>query len=268
MSEIRAGVAMLDSLESAPKVTFFGSARTASQSPSALLANETAQALAARGWFIMTGAGPGIMDAATRGAGPDRAIGIDIDLPGERMPVVPEHVLKAKTETTYFFSRKILLTRSADAFVVLPGGFGTLDEMFEVLNLLLTHKSAPVPVVLLESPGGTYWTRLLQFIGEEVVAAGYSNDDYLAAITHCTSSVEAVNAVVSFYANVRSVSFGPHGIAVTTRFRPTEDQIEQVRETVDAPCLYDDAAGVLYVTLRGRAYGRVREAIDVVNSWR
>src|SRR3990170_1641183 len=136
-----------------PKVTMFGSARTLPEDPLYAQARDLAAALAARDWMVVTGAGPGIMAAGLEGAGRDHAFGINIRLPFEQganefIAADPKLV-----EMKYFFTRKLMLMKESDGFIVLPGGFGTLDETFELLTLIQTGKAEPSPIVLLEVPG-------------------------------------------------------------------------------------------------------------------
>jgi len=141
-----------------PCVTFFGSARIPESSPHYGLARTTAALLAGQGWTVMTGGGPGIMEAANRGAKDvdGRSIGCNIQLPREQ---VPNSYLDAMVEFRYFFVRKLMLVKYSYAFVVLPGGFGTMDELFEILTLIQTRKVEAFPVILM---GTDYWQGLLK----------------------------------------------------------------------------------------------------------
>ena len=151
-----------------PAVTIFGSARSAPDSPDYALARGIARRLAERGFAIITGGGPGVMEAANRGCqeGGGLSIGCNIELPHEQglNPYVDLGV-----EFKYFFARKTMFVKYADAFVILPGGFGTLDELFEALTLIQTGKIRDFPVVLV---GAAYWTGLLDWMRATQVAAG------------------------------------------------------------------------------------------------
>ena len=153
------------------KVTMFGSARTAPDDPIYVLARDLARQLATEGWMIVTGAGPGIMAAGTEGAGRDRRFGVNIRLPHEQGANAFIAQDPKLVEMRYFFTRKLMLIKESHAYVVLPAGFGTLDECFELLTLLQTGKAEPAPVVLVETPGGGFWHAWLRFVEEEVVAA-------------------------------------------------------------------------------------------------
>ena len=151
-----------------PAVTIFGSARTGEGSPEYELARRIAHGLAQRGFAIITGGGPGIMEAANRGCreGGGLSIGCNIELPHEQglNPYVDLGI-----EFKYFFARKTMFVKYADAFVIMPGGFGTLDELFEALTLIQTGKIRHFPVVLV---GSSYWRGLIEWMRQTQLAAG------------------------------------------------------------------------------------------------
>ncbi len=136
------------------KVTFFGSARTLPEDPLYLQARRLAERMAEHGWMVVTGAGPGIMAAGMQGAGRERSLGVNIRLPHEQG--ANEFIAQDPklVEMRYFFTRKLMLIKESDGYAVLPGGFGTLDEAFELLTLLQTGKAQPAPLVLLDVPDG------------------------------------------------------------------------------------------------------------------
>src|SRR5207237_9360683 len=140
-----------------------GSAHTLPNDPLYAQSREMAAALARRGWMVVTGAGPGIMAAGMEGAGREMAFGVNIRLPFEQ--TASEFIAgdPKLVEMKYFFTRKLMLMKESDGFVVLPGGFGTLDEAFELLTLLQTGKAEPAPLVFLEVPGGPYWRASAPF---------------------------------------------------------------------------------------------------------
>jgi uncharacterized protein (TIGR00730 family) len=151
-----------------PAVTIFGSARAATESPDYALARAIARKLAQRGFAIITGGGPGIMEAANRGCkeGGGLSIGCNIELPHEQGL---NAYVDLGVEFKYFFARKTMFVKYADAFVILPGGFGTLDELFEALTLIQTGKIRDFPVVMV---GTAYWRGLLDWLADTQIKAG------------------------------------------------------------------------------------------------
>ncbi len=203
------------------KVTIFGSART---EPSDDLYDRT-RALATRfaeaGWMVVTGAGPGIMAAGNEGAGREMAIGVNIRLPFETEPnewIADEKLVEMK----YFFTRKVMLMKESSGFLVLPGGFGTLDECFELLTLLQTGKAEPAPIVLVEPRGETYWEGWQRFVSEQVFARGLA-DPLDAHLYRITDDVDvAVGEILGFYANYHSRRFVGPTMIVRLKHAPTE----------------------------------------------
>ena len=283
LREMRAAFAMFAPLRSTPKVTIFGSARTADHDPLYEQARALAAELAGAGWFVITGAGPGIMQAGAEGAGPDRAIGISIQLPFEEQP---SQVLADGTRLVamkYFFTRKLMLIKESSAFVCLPGGFGTQDETFELLTLLQTGKSAPAPVVLLDVPGGTYWRRWHEYLTDELVAAGLvsAEDHELYLITDDVG--EAVAEVQRFWHSYHSIRWAGDRLVIRLRTAPTPDEVADLNRRF-ADLLVDGAIEAapplpaevsdrdhrdlarLVMRYDARRAGRLRGLIDALNA--
>ncbi len=174
-----------------PCVTVFGSARIAEGDHRYELARLTGRELAIAGYTVMTGGGPGIMEAANRGAKEvrGRSIGCNIRLPVEQ---VPNRFLDRFVEFRYFFVRKVMLLKYSYAFVVFPGGFGTLDEVFETATLIQTGKIRDFPIVLMDSE---FWTPLIAFLRESMVAPGLIHARDLDRIVLTDDPVEAARIV-------------------------------------------------------------------------
>jgi uncharacterized protein (TIGR00730 family) len=174
-----------------PCVTVFGSARFPEGHPWYELAREVGRAIAREGWTVMTGGGPGIMEAANRGAreAGGASVGCNIRLPREQKP---NPYLDRFVEFEHFFVRKVMLVKYSHAFVVLPGGFGTLDEVFETLTLAQTGKIQTFPVVAM---GSGYWSHLRDFLRDTMVAAGTIDADDLSLIQP-TDAVDAAVAIM------------------------------------------------------------------------
>jgi uncharacterized protein (TIGR00730 family) len=178
-----------------PAVTIFGSARTRRSDPMYGVAVATARRLARAGFAIITGGGPGIMEAANRGAreGKSRSIGCGIELPHEQglNPFVDEAI-----NFRYFFVRKTMFVKYAEAFVIFPGGFGTLDELFEALTLIQTKKVRNFPVVMV---GSDYWSGLLDWAKNTLVAHGTIGPGDLDLLKCTDDPSEVERIVVSCY---------------------------------------------------------------------
>ena len=151
------------------KVTIFGSARTQPDKLEYQQAVEFGRKIVKAGFMVITGAGPGIMQAGHEGAGPENSFGVNIRLPWEQAanPVIRED--KKLITFKYFFTRKLIFIRHSDAIVLFPGGFGTLDEGYEALTLMQTGKSQLMPLVLMDRPGGTYWKTWDQNVREHLL---------------------------------------------------------------------------------------------------
>jgi hypothetical protein len=213
-----------------PKITMFGSARTLPADPLYAQARELARAMAANGWMVVTGAGPGIMAAGLEGAGRDKSIGVNIRLPFEQSANEFIAADPKLIEMRYFFTRKLMLVKESAGFVVLPGGFGTLDEAFELLTLMQTGKAGPAPVVLLEVPGGTYWHGWDAFVRTEVAARGYvsEEDDVLYRITDDVTV--AADELLGFYRNYHSHRYVGDVLVLRLKARPTADEVRALGE--------------------------------------
>ena len=173
-------------------VTVFGSARFDEDHPYYTMGREVGRRLAEAGFAVMTGGGPGVMEAANRGAkdAGGLSLGCNIRLPREQEP---NQYLDRFVEFEHFFVRKVMLVKYSSAFIVLPGGFGTLDEAFEVVTLIQTRKLESFPVVAI---GGTYWEELKQFLTDSLLKEGTISPDDLKLITLADSPAAAVERII------------------------------------------------------------------------
>lgn len=261
---------MFHAFRGQPKMAVFGSARTPTDSPLYALAEELSRVMADRGWMTISGAGGGIMEASAKGAGLAFSLGVNIDLPFEQFPNPYIDASTKLVEMKYFFTRKAALTRPSNAFVVLPGGFGTLDEAFEVLTLLHTGKAEPAPFVLLDSPDGTFWSAWRDFVSAEIVDAGYVKPGDLDLVTFTTTVADTVRAIESFYANYRDCVIRDGVAALRLRHGPTADQLSALATAVPDFALdggYSWSEPCLRFAFGGRNYVALRRVIDVANSW-
>ena len=174
-----------------PAVTIFGSARTKPDNPEYTSATETARLLAKAGFAIITGGGPGVMEAANKGAqeGENLSIGCNIELPFEQSS---NQYLDISLDFSYFFVRKTMFMKYSNAFVIYPGGFGTMDELFEALTLIQTKKVSNFPVILY---GSTYWSGLVSWITETMLSEGKVSPEDLNLL-HISDSPEEICKLV------------------------------------------------------------------------
>lgn len=174
-----------------PCVTVFGSARFEEGHPYYEMARELGRALAMAGFHVMTGGGPGIMEAANRGAkeAGGYSIGCNITLPLEQKP---NPWLDKFIEFEHFFIRKVMMVKYSSAFVVMPGGFGTLDEVFEVITLIQTGKLESFPIVAM---GGNFWEKLREFQSKTMVAEGTISPEDIELVKHASTVEEAVRHI-------------------------------------------------------------------------
>lgn len=267
------------------KVTVFGSARTKPDEPVYSMARQFGKKLAEAGYMIITGAGGGIMQAANEGAGPEHSFGVNIMLPFEQ---APNPVLMGNPRLItyrYFFNRKVAFLKEADAVALFPGGFGTLDEAMETLTLLQNGKSTPLPLVLIEEPGGTYWKRWIRFMKDELLSEGYisiGDFDLFECVDSVDTAVESINHFYSRYHSMRYIreklifrlqsSLSPVHIAELNKdfadilvYDGKIDLSDPLPEESDEPELHDLKR--LVVDFNRKDFGRLRHLIDHINDF-
>jgi uncharacterized protein (TIGR00730 family) len=264
-----------------PKVTIFGSARISHGDPNYRLAENVASLMAAKGWGVITGAGPGIMEAGSKGAGKDHAYGVNIRLPFEpdsNLFIDPDRNVNYK----YFFTRKLTFIKESAAFALFPGGFGTLDESFELFTLMQTGKSDLHPIVLMEAPGTGYWPPLLEFCSNVLVEQGLISPADMNLFTLTGDAGAAVDHILDFYSNYHSQRYVEGRLVLRIRRRPDPETLAELsREFSDilvsgtiqivdpSPVELADADHVELVRLAlhfdRRSYGRLRSLIDRLN---
>jgi uncharacterized protein (TIGR00730 family) len=187
-------------MRAARKISIFGSARTTPDQPAYPLAARAAQLAVEAGFEVMTGAGGGVMEAANSGAGCAHSFGLNIDLPFE------QHTNPYLSDCEgrllffrYFFTRKLFFLRESDALLVLPGGFGTFDELFECLTLIQTGRTPPIPLVLLAPAGDDYWQRWQRSVNAQLAEQGLISPEDMSLICEASSAEEAVAHIRRFY---------------------------------------------------------------------
>ena len=211
LKEMREAFAMFQPFTQRRKVTIFGSARTKKDDPLYSHTLNVAKSLADQGWMVVTGAGPGIMEAGMEGAGRERSIGVSIRLPFESSANSIIAGDEKYVSMRYFFTRKLMLVKESQAFLCLPGGFGTLDETFELLTLTQTGKGVPVPIVLLDLPGDRFWHSIDDLIRNQLLVRGLVAPEDLALYRVCDSIYDATSEIQGFYRNYHSIRYiGKH----------------------------------------------------------
>ena len=266
-----------------PKVTMYGSARTPNTDIEYQLAKRFAEVMVERSWAVITGAGPGIMEAGNEGAGMDASYGVNIRLPFESNAnpfVSPDRLINFK----YFFTRKLGFVKESSAFALFPGGFGTMDEAFELLTLTQTGKSDLHPIVMVGSEQSTYWERWNDFVVDELVGSELiaPEDQNLYLITD--DPIVAADEICHFYANYRSQRYVDGKLVLRVTQGPTPDQLAELNdqfgdilasgtiESVEPSNAEvrdgdDLEASRLQLHFDRRHYGRLRSVVNMVNDW-
>lgn len=282
VKEMATAFAMFAPYRAFPKVTIFGSARTQPDDPLYLQARDLARAMAEAGWMVITGAGPGIMAAGIEGAGREHSFGVNIRLPHEQGAnefIAGDSKL---VSMKYFFTRKLELIKESDGFIILPGGFGTLDESFELLTLLQNGKTVPAPIVFLEARGGTYWDAWQSFLADEVAPRGYIDEDDLGLFLVTESIEQAAGEIRGFYRNYHSIRWLGPTLVIRLRVAPTDAELVALNDRFADLALSGgitrtgptraERAGRDNVDLPRLAlefdftrYGRLRNLIDALN---
>jgi uncharacterized protein (TIGR00730 family) len=283
LRELRRAFSIFAPYRSQRKVTVFGSARTAHDAPSYKQALQLGKRMADSGWFVVTGAATGIMEAGHRGAGRASSMGINIMLPFEQEA---NEIIRGDGKLVtmkYFFTRKLMFVKECDAVVCLPGGFGTLDEAFEVLTLLQTGKREMIPLVFLDEPGGTYWKDWLAFIRKQLLAERMIAPEDLSLLKVTDSVDETVDEILRFYRVYHSMEY-VHGRIVLRLQNALDDERLAAIGRDYADILNDgqfrqetaivgetpkpELAGLQRLTFHfnRRSLGRLRQLIDSINA--
>jgi len=265
------------------KVTIFGSARTAPNRMEYQQASEFAKKMVAAGFMVITGAGPGIMQAGHEGAGPENSFGVNIRLPWEQSanPIIRED--KKLATFKYFFTRKLIFIRHSDAIALFPGGFGTMDEGYEALTLMQTGKSQLMPLVLIDRPGGAYWRTWDKHVREHLLRDALISPDDLNLYQITDNVDEAAKIVQRFYRNYHSTRFVKDLFIIRLKHLPTETAIEAMNEDFKDIIIgqpihrveaspeeredndHVDLARIAFGFNR-RDYGRLRQLVDMLNA--
>jgi uncharacterized protein (TIGR00730 family) len=282
LREMEHAFGALERLKRRRKVTVFGSARTPVADPLYGLARELGRLLASLDLMVITGAGDGIMGAAHEGADRENSLGFNITLPFEQSANATLQGSDNLLSFHFFFLRKLFFVKEADALVLLPGGFGTLDETFEVLTLIQTGKSPLVPIVLLDEPDGSYWDTFLDLIRSQLLSRHYILPSDMRLMRLVRSAGEASEEIARFYRNFHSTRWLKNGFVIRMNHPLNASALLSLEKEYGDLCsnggfqqhVRDKIAGDdselnemihLSFAFHGRGYGRLRELIDFIN---
>jgi hypothetical protein len=281
--ELRYAFKVFSPYRHARKVTVFGSARTPAGQPAYEQALGFGRAMAQHHWLVVTGAASGIMEAGHVGAGREHAMGLNILLPFEQAvnPIIAGD--RKLVYMKYFFTRKLMFVKESDAFCLMPGGFGTLDEGLEVLTLLQTGKHDMMPVVLLDQPGGDYWAAFQQFVRRQLLDRGMIGPEDLSLYRLTDRWEEAVQEVLGFYRVYHSMRYVRTNLVFRLQQLPSEALLAEINDrfrdilidgrfTLSQPLPEEREEKELAALPRlvfhfdRRSYGRLRQLIDCINA--
>ena len=189
------------------KVVIFGSARTRKNSDEYKMTVKLSELIVKKGFKVITGGGPGIMEAGNKGAGRKESFSLNIKLPFEQQYNPYSAGDEKAVSFKYFFNRKLFFLKESDATVIFPGGFGTLDECFESLTLIQTGKTKPRPIILIDSPDSEYWESLIGFVTEKLSEGGFISNNDLSLLIRVNSIEQAVDEIVQFYRVYHSIRY-------------------------------------------------------------
>ena len=282
VKELRHAFSIFHGYRNRQKVSIFGSARTLSDDPNYQLAYQFAQSIVREGFMVITGGADGIMRAAQEGAGRENSFGVNIMLPFEQGPNSTIADDPKLITFKYFFTRKLMFQKEANAIALFPGGFGTHDEGFEILTLAQTGKSDPQPIICLQAPGCDYWDDWSAFVTRQLLKRKLINEEDMSLFTIVNSAEAAVSQILRFYRRYHSMRFVGRELAMRLKQTITPEQLEQLRdqftdllsdgtfelrgplaEELDEPALRDLPR--LVFNFNRRSTGRLRQLISYLN---
>ncbi len=264
------------------KITCFGSARTKEDNPNYIQAKELGQLAVEGGYMMITGGGPGIMQAANEGAGVEHSFGLNISLPFEQHPNPIVAQCGRLMNYYYFYTRKLNLVKQTDALVACPGGFGTMDEIYESITLMQTGKAAIFPIILMDAPGEDYWSTWLDFNRKTILADGLVSPDDMHLFHHCQSAKEAFEIIEHYYSRFHSYYFHDGKLVIRIEEMISEQALSVLAEKFkdiltagDLKQLANDPSEKeellrhmprLVATFKHGNYARLRILIDAINN--
>ncbi|MCX5658050.1 MAG: TIGR00730 family Rossman fold protein [Candidatus Omnitrophica bacterium] len=282
LKELRYSFKVFSPYRAVKKVIIFGSARSKKKSAEYKMAEEFARKLTAKDYMIVTGGGPGVMEAGNKGAKKGKEFALNIRLPFEQKPNPYIDEKDKIINFKYFFTRKLIFVKETDATALFPGGFGTQDEGLEMLTLIQTGKSRPRPVVLMEPKGSTYWTQWMHFVNKQLVKKGYIKKEDLnlfRIVKTVDGGIKYIEDFYKVYHSIRYVSgltvlrlnkeiYGKTLKLINKKFKDilTNGEIKVSpptdKEIQEGECL---SLPRLVMNFNMRDYGRLCEMIHVIN---
>jgi uncharacterized protein (TIGR00730 family) len=259
LKELRYSMGVFAPYKDTRKLSIFGSARTPTDHPNYQAAVQLGAAIADRGWMVITGAGPGIMAAGVEGAGSEDSFGVGITLPFEEKAAATIAEDPKLMNFKYFFTRKLTFMKESHGYALLPGGFGTMDESFELLTLLQTGKTVPAPVVLLDAPGGDYWHSWSEFVTTQLLTEGLISAEDMNLVKLTDSVDEAVDEICTFFRNYHSMRFVGRRLVMRLNHAPSPELLE----TINADFSDIVAAGKFEIIEPTRAEVRDDDCLDL-----
>lgn len=218
------------------KVTVFGSARLKPETQAYQLAVDFGKQMADEGWFVLTGAGGGIMEAGHVGAGKEMSMGVNIMLPFEQSS---NYIIEGDPKLVhlkYFFTRKLLFVKEVHAVAIFAGGFGTQDECFETLTLVQTGKRDLMPMVFVERPGETYWSDWLDYVNHNLLRRGLISPEDTSLFKVTDNAEEAVNEIMHFYTVYNSMRYVKGKLVLRLHHEPTDECVERLNDEFSSIC--------------------------------
>ncbi|HUB25234.1 MAG TPA: TIGR00730 family Rossman fold protein [Tepidisphaeraceae bacterium] len=281
VKELRYALKIFAPYRDVRKVAIFGSARTAENHVDYRQASEFGKMMAAAGWMVITGAGGGIMAAGHGGGGAEASFGLAIRLPFEQRTNDTIANDPKLVHFKYFFTRKLMFVRFSHAIALFPGGFGTMDEGFEVLTLVQTGKSVPMPIVFIDSPGSGYWQTWQDYVEKQLLKRGLIGPEDLRLYKITNSVAEAAEEIRHFYSNYHSIRYSRDEMVMRLHRAPNPRRLDEISRQFgdiaadgfrvsgplgverDEPSLSHLAR--LIFTFNRRDHGRLRMLIDHLN---
>ena len=223
LKEMRYSFKIFSPYRNVKKVIIFGSARAKKASEEYKIAEEFARKITGKGYMVVTGGGPGVMEAGNKGAMAGKEFALNIRLPFEQKPNPYIYEKEKIINFKYFFTRKLIFIKETDATALFPGGFGTNDEGFEALTLIQTGKSKPRPIVLMEPKGSRYWSAWKRFVSDHLAGKGYIDKEDFNLFQIVRSADEAIEYIENFYKVYHSIRY-ISGLTVLRLKRPISDR--------------------------------------------